>query len=114
MTILLARLKQAAKWAWALLAFAGAATFGVMLYRLKKRGNSLGPAPDPIDRALAKYTRTTDEATYRAAVEIAVRQEKDLQVRAELIDALRTGEYADEDAAIDRLIAVGKRVRGER
>ena len=114
MTVLLARLKQAAKWAWALLAFAAAATFGVMLYRMRKQGNSLS-APDPIDRAIAKYTRTTDEATYRAAVEIAAGQEKDLAVQAELIDVLRKAKTpGEEDAQIDKMIAVGKRVRGER
>lgn len=111
MTVILARAKQAAKWAWAIAALTAVGVTWA-LWGWLRRPRGLGPAQvDPVDIALTRYDRRTAEATARAAVQIAAAQEKDHAVRAELLEVLALG---DEDAAIDRLIAVGKRVRGER
>lgn len=69
---------------------------------------------DPLDSAIERSRRLREAATARAAVEIAVSRERNDVIRAELLETLRTGDHEDEDAAIDRLIEVGKRVRGER
>jgi hypothetical protein len=113
LTILLARLKQAAKWLWASAALLAAGMAWVLIgwWLSRRRTNAL--APDPIDRAINRYDRVTAVAKARAAVEIAVARETNRQERARLLDVLRTQDYADEDEQIDRLIAEGKRLRGE-
>jgi hypothetical protein len=110
-TILLARLKQSARWLWAAAGLLAAGCAWVLVgWWLSRRRPELAAA-DPVDLALQRYDRTTAVANARAAVEIAVHREKDRAVRAELMEALALG---DEDEEIARLIAVGKKVRGER
>lgn len=112
MAVVLARLKQSARWLWAAAGLLGAGVAWVLWGWLRRRHPELAAA-DPVDLALQRYDRTTAVANARAAVEIAVHREKDRQVRAELLDALRKDD-PDEDAQIERLIKVAAKVRGER
>jgi hypothetical protein len=111
MTILLARLKQAAKWLWASAALLAAGMAWVLIgwWLARRRTNALD-RPDPIDRAINRYDRVTAVASAEAAVKIAIGRTTEHAERQRLIDVLR---HTDGDEQIDRLIAEGKRLRGE-
>jgi len=100
MTVLIARLKQAAKWIGAIIMFSVLAS--IALFRKRRQ--------DPLDRAIDRYDRQTAEASARAAVEIAVARTRRGEERERLLDILRD---EDEERQVDRLIDEAKRLRGE-
>jgi hypothetical protein len=105
LTPLLARLRQAARWVWALLIPVGAALAYVFYVRRRI------PRAEPLDAAIARARRQVDIANAKAAVEIEAARTTNKAEQAELLEALR---HADEDEQIDRLIEVGRRIRERR
>jgi hypothetical protein len=102
-TILLARLKQAAKYILAGLVFVGLAIAAVMRFRRRE------VMEERTDLALDRWERTTEEASARAAVEIAVARARSDAERAALMDVLREADQGDQQ--LDKLIEVGRRIR---
>jgi hypothetical protein len=108
MTILLARLKQAARWLWAgLVVFGGVLAVALGYLLLRRRGLDVG---DAIDVRLMRHQREVDLANARAAVEIEAARAPSRQERAQLIEILKD---TDEDRQAERLIAAARRIRGE-
>ena len=105
MTVLLARLKIAAKW---LLAIAGLIGTAALLYFRRKRPELLGL--DPVDAALQKYERQTEVAGARYAVEVAVVRTRTAAEREQLLDILRD---EDELRQTVRLIEAARKLKGE-
>ena len=92
---------------WAGLVAIGAVLAAVFLGRRR----AAAPPPLPPDPAIERSRQMREVATARVAVELAIGQEKDRAVRAQLLEVLRA---ADEDGQVDGLIELGKRVRGEK
>jgi hypothetical protein len=107
-TILLARLKHAARWAWAgLFAFVGIVG-AVVLYGLSRRRSV--DAGTAIDQEIERARHARELAGARMAVEIAAARAVQGARRDELLAAL--GEK-DEDVQAQRLIELARRERGE-
>lgn len=105
MTVLVARLKQAAKWVLAISVLVAVAAVAL----LRKRRQSV-LEPDPVGLALEAYERKVAAGNARAAVEIAVVRTTSRAERARLIDVLND---TDEERGIDRLIAEAERIKAE-
>jgi hypothetical protein len=103
MTAIVARLRQLARYAWALLVPAGA-WLAFTFFRRRQR------LPQAIDLAIARSRQMRLEAEARAAVEIAAARAQNKAEQGELLKVLREAD-GGEDAQIERLIEVGRKIR---
>lgn len=106
MTILLARLRQAARW---FLASLGATITILAVYFLRRQQPRKVQDAD-IHRAIENARHARELASAKAAVEIAAARAVAGQERDELLAALAE---EDEEVQARRLIAQAKRLRGE-
>lgn len=108
MTVLLARLRHAARWAWAALVAAGVVA-GYLLAGYRSR-SSRRHGVTPLDDAVTRARQMREVAGARLAVEIAAARATAGAERDELLAALAE---PDEEAQARRLIEQAKRLRGE-
>ncbi len=105
MTVILARLRQAATWVGVVL-ITGFALAAVYLGLRRRRPSGEVQLLDALERS----RRVRELASARAAVEIAATRAKADAERDELLDVLND---PDEVRQAERLIAMGKRLKGD-